>query len=167
MSKKLIIWLIVSVLLSVIVLFIVKQIQKSKAAKAAADAASPTATGSGNKFTDSSSASTQAPVQDNSDYPIIYGKKSEAAKKLQWYIGVKQDGIIGPVSLAAWQKYDSAVTNRFKISNEAELNNEIALIQSAKNNTNSVADAPIASTDPFTGLAPISFSDLMSTDIYI
>jgi hypothetical protein len=58
------------------------------------------------------------------DFPIVYMKFSEAAKPIQIALGFTDrdvDGKIGPKTLAALKMYLPSFTERFKISNQSEL----------------------------------------------
>ena len=74
----------------------------------------------------------QLPSPTPSVYPIVYNTFHPQAKLLQAALGVPQDGIIGPVTLAAWQKYDGAITKYFQIPSPVALQKTIDAITRAK-----------------------------------
>lgn len=96
--------------------------------------------------TESSSASTTAStskpkevvvlpkvVNANSNfYPIKYNKYHPDVKYLQKALGVKQDGIVGPATLAAWKKYNPLRGVGLTIPNLAALMGEIGFIMARK-----------------------------------
>jgi lysozyme family protein len=47
-------------------------------------------------------------------------------------LGVKEDGIIGPGTLAVWKKYNPLVTERLRLTNVAALQAQITAIQLRK-----------------------------------
>lgn len=55
-------------------------------------------------------------------WPIQYKKYNENAKPLQIALGVDADGIIGPVTLRQWQKYNPEVGISTIIPNQTALN---------------------------------------------
>lgn len=70
-----------------------------------------------------------------SGYPVVYGKKSEAAKQLQLALGFEAsqvDGIIGSYTLRVWQYYHNTATKNFKIANPTQLANEIEYINAQR-----------------------------------
>jgi hypothetical protein len=48
-------------------------------------------------------------------YPIVYKQYNADVKLIQKVLGLKQDGVIGPVTLKALQKYIPNLTTRFSI----------------------------------------------------
>lgn len=66
------------------------------------------------------------------NWPIVYNRFSEAAKLLQKEVGVTQDGIIGPKTIAAIQQYLPAFNTNFSIANAQKLSETIVLIQQAR-----------------------------------
>ena len=73
------------------------------------------------------------PSPDQKYYPIIMSKYNPDAKLIQAALGVKQDGVIGPATLAAWKKVVPQMTERFKINNIIQLKDFIASIKVAQN----------------------------------
>lgn len=55
-------------------------------------------------------------------WPIQYKKYNENAKPLQIALGVDADGIIGPVTIREWQKYNPEVSISTIIPNQTALN---------------------------------------------
>lgn len=64
-------------------------------------------------------------------YPIVYQKFAPDVKEIQSALGVTQDGIIGPQTLAALQPYWPATT-AFKIDNRAQLDYVLGTIRAGK-----------------------------------
>lgn len=61
-------------------------------------------------------------ASNGSVWPIQYKKFNENAKPLQLALGVDADGIIGPITLKEWQKYNPEVNISTTIPNQAALN---------------------------------------------
>lgn len=61
------------------------------------------------------------PAASSYSYPIVYGKYHPDVKKLQAILGVTQDGIIGPQTLAALQLYSPGVTKDIVFYSEWDL----------------------------------------------
>lgn len=73
------------------------------------------------------------PLTDNSKfYPVVYKKYNPDVKYIQALLGVKEDGIIGPGTLAAWKRYNPLVTERLRLTNVASLQAQITAIQLGK-----------------------------------
>lgn len=75
-----------------------------------------------------------APNPTGSNYPIIYNKYHPDAKLLQAVLGVAQDGILGPISWAAWSKlYGGEIHKGYEIANRTELDEWIKELTEIKN----------------------------------
>lgn len=139
--KKTYIWLTVAIV--ILVLAVVAWISVDRAAKkkAAEAKGAGEANSSGNG---ANTGGTQTPVTNVTPgnttpvnaslagFPIQYNKFSEKAKVLQRHLGVTQDGIIGPKSIAELQKYVNVTAANFKIENQSKLDWYVYAITEAK-----------------------------------
>jgi murein L,D-transpeptidase YcbB/YkuD len=110
--KTILIVLLVALAISGIILYFIKQAADKKKAEALGGTQGnyeQPKSGAGNTNTPA-----VVPIA-SGDYPIIYNRFSEAAKPIQAALGVTQDGIPGPKTLAEWKKYRTDITERFRI----------------------------------------------------
>ena len=128
--KTILIVLVVALAISGIVLYFIKKNAEAKKATMQEGAAG----GSGIAANSGASATTTptTPPVSNSDYPIVYNKYSYSAKPIQAALGVTQDGMIGPKTLAELDKYWIGVTVRFTIDNQAARDAIVNQIKTAK-----------------------------------
>lgn len=77
----------------------------------------------------------QLPTTTPNVYPLVYNTYHPQLKLLQAALSVPQDGIVGPVTLAEWKKYDSAITKYFQIPSPVALQKTIDGINRAKQTT--------------------------------
>lgn len=128
--KTILIVLLVALAISGVVLYFIKKAADAKKAALQNDAPS----GAGNTTSLPATATGKpntAPVT-NSDYPIVYNKYSFSAKPLQAALGVTEDGIIGPKTLAALAKYWQGATQYFRIDNKIQRDQILNTIKAAK-----------------------------------
>ncbi|MCX6208365.1 MAG: hypothetical protein NTZ59_02390 [Bacteroidetes bacterium] len=125
--KKIIIGLVAFLIIAVVILFITKAKQAKKVEDKAGTqpAATPQAA--------TTHATPQQVLAVANGFPIMYMKKSEAAKILQNALGVAQDGIVGDKTLAELKKYVNVPSNTlWIINNTSELDLLIAKIKTVK-----------------------------------
>ena len=72
------------------------------------------------------------PATKTYSYPVVYLKYHPDVKILQSVLGVKADGIIGPMTLKAIQKYFPVYTSRLRFGTPSDLMTLISLIKAKK-----------------------------------
>lgn len=126
--KTILIVLLVALAISGVVLYFIKKAADAKKAAAQQD----TPPGSSNTATNSGASATPPAPVTNSDYPIVYNKYSYSAKPLQAALGVTEDGIIGPKTLAQLAKYWQGATQYFRIDTKIQRDAILNTIKAAK-----------------------------------
>lgn len=130
--KTILIVLLVALAISGVVLYFIKKAADAKKAALQQDTVSGLiSTPTTSLPTTATGKPAVAPVT-NSDYPIVYNKYSYSAKPLQAALGVTEDGIIGPKTLAALAKYWQGATQYFRIDNKIQRDAIVNTIKAAK-----------------------------------